>query len=39
MTSQVYPAIAQDAGCQQVFAEIAKFARRVSREMVLDLDL
>lgn len=32
-------AIAQDADCQQVFAEIAQVAKRVSREMVVDLDL
>jgi hypothetical protein len=32
-------AIAQDPECQQAFAEIAKFAKRVSRELVLDLDL
>ena len=32
-------AIAQDPECQQVFAEIAKFAKRISREMVIDLDL
>ena len=32
-------AIAQDPECQQIFAEIAKFAKRVSREMVIDLDL
>jgi cytidylate kinase len=32
-------AIAQDVECQQAFAEIAKFAKRISREMVLDLDL
>ena len=31
--------IAQDAECQQAFAEIAKFATRISRELVLDLDL
>jgi hypothetical protein len=31
--------IAQDAECQQAFAEIAKFAKRISREMVIDLDL
>ena len=30
--------IAQDA-CQQAFAEIAKFANRISQELVLDLDL
>ncbi len=32
-------AIAQDPECQQAFAEIAKFATRISREMVIDLDL
>jgi hypothetical protein len=32
-------AIAQDADCQQTFAEISKFAKRISREMVIDLDL
>jgi hypothetical protein len=32
-------AIAQDAECQQAFAEIAKFANRISQELVLDLDL
>ena len=32
-------AIAQDPECQQVYAEIAKFATRISREMVIDLDL
>ena len=32
-------AIAQDPECQQAFAEIAKFAKRISREMVIDLDL
>jgi ABC-type tungstate transport system permease subunit len=32
-------AIAQDPECQQIFAEIAKFAKRISREMVVDLDL
>ena len=31
--------LAQDLECQQVFTDIAKFARRVSREMVVDLDL
>jgi hypothetical protein len=25
--------------CQQAFVEIAKFAKRISREMVIDLDL
>ena len=32
-------AIAQDPECQQAFAEIAKFAKRISREMVIDLEL
>jgi hypothetical protein len=32
-------AIAQDPECQQVFVEIAQFAKRISREMVIDLDL
>ena len=32
-------AIAQDAECQQAFAEIAKFAKRISRDLVSDLDL
>jgi hypothetical protein len=32
-------AIAQDLECQQAFAEIAKFASRISRELVADLDL
>lgn len=32
-------AIAQDATCQQAFVDIAKFAKRISREMVDDLDL
>ena len=31
-------AIAQDPECQQAFAEIAKFAKRISQEMVIDLD-
>jgi hypothetical protein len=30
---------AKDPECQQVFVEIAKFAKRISREMVIDLDL
>ncbi len=29
----------QDLELQQVFVEIAKFAKRISREMVIDLDL
>ena len=32
-------AIAQDPECQRVFAEIAKVATQISREMVTDLDL
>jgi hypothetical protein len=32
-------AIAQDPECQRVFAEIAKFAKRISRETVVDVDL
>jgi hypothetical protein len=32
-------AIAKDPECQRAFAEIAKFAKRVSQEMVIDLDL
>jgi hypothetical protein len=32
-------AIEQDPECQQAFAEIAKFAKRISRELVFDLDL
>ena len=32
-------AIAQDPECQQAFAEIAKFATRISRELLTDLDL
>jgi hypothetical protein len=31
--------IAQDPECQQAFAEIAQFAKRVRREMIIDLDL
>jgi hypothetical protein len=31
--------IAQDPECQQAFAEIAKFATRISREMITDLDI
>jgi hypothetical protein len=30
---------ASDPECQQTFIEIAKFAKRISREMVIDLDL
>lgn len=36
---QAQTAIAQDPECQAVFAEIAKFATRISRELVSDLDL
>ena len=32
-------AIAEDPECQWAFAEIAKFATRISRELVTDLDL
>src|ERR1044072_8054604 len=32
-------AIAKDPECQRAFAEIAKFAKRVSQETVIDLDL
>ena len=32
-------AIAQDPECQQAFHEIATFAKRVSRELVTDIDL
>jgi hypothetical protein len=32
-------AIAQDPEYQQVVAEIAKFAKRINRELVIDLDL
>ncbi len=32
-------AIEQDPEIQWAFAEIAKFAKRISREMVIDLDL
>jgi hypothetical protein len=32
-------AITQDPECQQTFVEIAKYANRIIREMVLDLDL
>ena len=31
--------IANDSECQQAFIEIARFAKRVSRELVVDLDL
>jgi hypothetical protein len=30
---------AKDPECQQAFVEIAKFAKMISREMVIDLDL
>lgn len=36
---QAQTAIAQDPECQAVFAEIAKLATRISRELVSDLDL
>ena len=32
-------AIAKDPECQQVFAEIAKFAKRIDQQLVIDLDL
>jgi hypothetical protein len=32
-------AIAQDPECQRAFAEIAKFAKRIDRQLVMDLDL
>ena len=32
-------AIARDPECQQAFTEIAKFATRISRELITDLDL
>ena len=32
-------AIALDSDCQMAFAEIARFAKRISREIVIDLDL
>jgi hypothetical protein len=31
-------AIAEDADCQEIFVAIAAFAKRVSRELVIDLD-
>lgn len=31
--------IARAPDCQQAFAEIARFAKRISRELVVDLDL
>ena len=31
-------AIAQDPECQLAFADIAKFAKRISRELAIDLD-
>ena len=30
---------AKDPECQQAFVEVAKFAKRISREMVIELDL
>jgi hypothetical protein len=35
---KVQAAIALDSECQQTFVEIARFAKRISREMVIDLD-
>jgi hypothetical protein len=35
---KVQAAIAQDPECQQTFVEIATFAKRISREIVIDLD-
>jgi len=32
-------AIAQDPECQLAFADIAKFAKRIGRELAIDLDL
>ena len=32
-------AIEKDPECQRIFAEIAKFAKRISQEMVIDLEL
>jgi len=32
-------AIVQDPECQQAFAEIAKIAKRIDRQLVIDLDL
>jgi len=37
--AQGQEAIARDPECQRAFAEIAKLATRVSRELVIDLDL
>jgi hypothetical protein len=31
--------LAHDPECQQIFTEIAKIAKRISRELVIDLDL
>ena len=36
---KAHAAIEQDLECQEAFSEIAKFAKRISREMVMDLDL
>jgi hypothetical protein len=36
---ELQAAIAKDPECHRIFAEIAKFATRVSRELVIDLDL
>lgn len=32
-------AIEQDAECQRAFVEIARFAKRISRDVVVDIDL
>jgi hypothetical protein len=37
--AKAHALVAQDPECQRVFAEIAKFATRISRELVLDIDL
>jgi hypothetical protein len=37
--AQAQTAIAQDAACQQAFVDIARYAVRVSRELVTDIDL
>ena len=36
---KVQTLFSEDEELQQVFIEIAKFAKRISREMVIDLDL
>ena len=38
-SEKLQAAIAQDPVIQRAFAEIAKFAKRISRQMVIDLDL